>query len=115
MPALRRSSETTELRGWQVRALSALAVSPRTVRQLFNDTDADALWLVVGAPASDRPPFTHNEDAPRVPLHRLSTARGTNATPRARRDRQKWQALRQCQGVLSIPAPARDAARACAS
>jgi uncharacterized cupin superfamily protein len=33
--------------------LSALAVEPRTVRQLFNDTDADALWLVVGAPRED--------------------------------------------------------------
>ena len=31
--------------------LSALAVDPRTVRQVFNDTDADALWLVCGAPA----------------------------------------------------------------
>jgi quercetin dioxygenase-like cupin family protein len=30
--------------------LSALVVEPRTVRQLFNDTDADALWLVVGTP-----------------------------------------------------------------
>ena len=30
--------------------LSALLVEPRTVRQLFNDTDADALWLVVGTP-----------------------------------------------------------------
>jgi len=26
-------------------------VAPDTVRQLFNDTDADALWLVVGAPS----------------------------------------------------------------
>ena|SRR5689334_2646968 len=33
--------------------LSSLAVEPRTVRQLFNDTDADALWLVVGAPRED--------------------------------------------------------------
>jgi quercetin dioxygenase-like cupin family protein len=31
--------------------LSALLVEPRTVRQLFNDTIADALWLVVGTPA----------------------------------------------------------------
>ena len=31
--------------------LSALAVEPRTVRQVFNDTDADALWLDCGAPA----------------------------------------------------------------
>jgi len=30
--------------------LSALLVEPRTVRQIFNDTDADALWLVVGTP-----------------------------------------------------------------
>jgi uncharacterized cupin superfamily protein len=27
-----------------------LLVEPRTIRQPFNDTDADALWLVVGAP-----------------------------------------------------------------
>ena len=31
--------------------LSSLAVEPRTVRQVFNDTDADALWLVCGAPS----------------------------------------------------------------
>ncbi len=30
--------------------LSALLVQPDTVRQVFNDTDADVLWLVVGAP-----------------------------------------------------------------
>jgi quercetin dioxygenase-like cupin family protein len=30
--------------------LDALLVEPATVRQLFNDTDADQLWLVVGAP-----------------------------------------------------------------
>lgn len=28
-----------------------LLVPPAVVRQIFNDTDADALWLVVGAPA----------------------------------------------------------------
>jgi len=31
--------------------LSAVLVEPDIVRQLFNDTDADALWLVVGAPS----------------------------------------------------------------
>ncbi len=31
--------------------LSALIVEPRTVRQVFNDTGADALWLICGAPA----------------------------------------------------------------
>ena len=30
--------------------LSALVVEPRTVRQVFNDADGDALWLVCGAP-----------------------------------------------------------------
>ncbi|MBA2644579.1 MAG: cupin domain-containing protein [Solirubrobacterales bacterium] len=30
--------------------LSALLVQPDTVRQVFNDTGADALWLVVGTP-----------------------------------------------------------------
>lgn len=30
--------------------LDALLVEPDTVRQLFNDTEADQLWLVVGAP-----------------------------------------------------------------
>src|ERR1700685_2480340 len=30
--------------------LSALLVEARTLRQVFNDTDADALWMVVGAP-----------------------------------------------------------------
>ena len=29
---------------------SALLVEPTGVRQVFNDTDADVLWLVVGAP-----------------------------------------------------------------
>jgi uncharacterized cupin superfamily protein len=30
--------------------LSAVAIEPGTVRQLFNDTDGEQLWLVVGAP-----------------------------------------------------------------
>ena len=30
--------------------LDALLVEPRSVRQLFNDTDEEALWLAVGAP-----------------------------------------------------------------
>ena len=30
--------------------LSAVSVEPEHVRQLFNDTEADALWLVAGAP-----------------------------------------------------------------
>lgn len=31
-------------------ALSSVLVDPDAVRQVFNDTDADTLWLVVGAP-----------------------------------------------------------------
>ncbi len=30
--------------------LSAILVNPGTVRQVFNDTDGEALWLVVGTP-----------------------------------------------------------------
>ena len=30
--------------------LSVVIVEPDSVRQVFNDTEADALWLVVGAP-----------------------------------------------------------------
>ena len=30
--------------------LSSLLVEPEDIRQLFNDTDAEQLWLVVGAP-----------------------------------------------------------------
>jgi mannose-6-phosphate isomerase-like protein (cupin superfamily) len=34
----------------ELEPLSAVLVEPEHVRQLFNDTEADALWLVVGAP-----------------------------------------------------------------
>jgi hypothetical protein len=30
--------------------LSALLVEPESLRQVFNDTGTDALWLVVGSP-----------------------------------------------------------------
>jgi quercetin dioxygenase-like cupin family protein len=30
--------------------LSAVLVEPQTIRQVFNDTDGEALWLVVGTP-----------------------------------------------------------------
>jgi hypothetical protein len=30
--------------------LSTLVIEPHTVRQIVNDTDRDALWLVVGVP-----------------------------------------------------------------
>jgi quercetin dioxygenase-like cupin family protein len=33
-----------------VTPLSSLLVEPAAVRQVFNDTDADQLWLIVGAP-----------------------------------------------------------------
>jgi uncharacterized cupin superfamily protein len=33
-----------------LRPLSALFVEPEHLRQVFNDTDHDALWLIVGAP-----------------------------------------------------------------
>jgi quercetin dioxygenase-like cupin family protein len=33
-----------------LKPLDAILVEPRTVRQVFNDTAEDALWLMVGAP-----------------------------------------------------------------
>jgi quercetin dioxygenase-like cupin family protein len=33
-----------------LKPLDSLLVDPDEIRQLFNDTDADQLWLVVGAP-----------------------------------------------------------------
>jgi hypothetical protein len=33
-----------------LRQFSAVLVEPEHTRQLFNDSDSDALWLVVGAP-----------------------------------------------------------------
>ncbi len=33
--------------------LDTLLVEPETTRQLFNDTEADQLWLVVGAPREE--------------------------------------------------------------
>jgi uncharacterized cupin superfamily protein len=33
-----------------LKPLSSIVVDPEHVRQIFNDTDADALWLVVGTP-----------------------------------------------------------------
>jgi uncharacterized cupin superfamily protein len=33
-----------------VEPMTAVLVEPRELRQLFNDTDADQLWLVAGAP-----------------------------------------------------------------
>jgi uncharacterized cupin superfamily protein len=33
-----------------LRPMDAVVVEPETVRQPFNDTDSDQLWLVVGAP-----------------------------------------------------------------
>ena len=30
--------------------LSTVVIDPETVRQIFNDTDHDALWLVIGTP-----------------------------------------------------------------
>lgn len=38
-----------------VSPLSAVLVEPGSVRQVFNATDRDALWLIVGAPPEDFP------------------------------------------------------------
>ena len=52
-----------------VSPLSALLVEARQVRQLFNDTDRDALWLVVGTPveAADTQTMTSEQLAELYP------------------------------------------------
>jgi mannose-6-phosphate isomerase-like protein (cupin superfamily) len=40
----------------------AVFVGPAPIRQVFNDTAADALWLIVGAPEEERMP--HGPDDP---------------------------------------------------
>lgn len=49
--------------------LSSILVEARQVRQLFNDTDADVLWLVVGTPveAADTTTMTPQELADLYP------------------------------------------------
>jgi hypothetical protein len=42
--------------------LDTLLVEPATTRQLFNDTDADQLWLVVGAPPEAANTLEMNEE-----------------------------------------------------
>jgi mannose-6-phosphate isomerase-like protein (cupin superfamily) len=41
--------------------MSAVAVDPGSLRQVFNDTGADQLWLIMGAP--DEPPPTPEDAA----------------------------------------------------
>lgn len=41
--------------------LDALVVDPDSVRQVFNDTDAEALWVVVGAPPEPANTLEMNE------------------------------------------------------
>ena len=60
--------------------LSAVLVEPQEVRQIFNDTDADALWYVVGAPAEPANTLEMTEetlafiypDGPKVPPPELA-------------------------------------------
>lgn len=47
--------------------LDTLLVEPGAVRQVFNDTDAEALWLVVGAP----PEAASTLEMSEAQLHRL--------------------------------------------
>jgi quercetin dioxygenase-like cupin family protein len=43
--------------------LDALLVEPESVRQVFNDTDEDALWLVFGAPPEAANTLEMSEEA----------------------------------------------------
>jgi quercetin dioxygenase-like cupin family protein len=61
--------------------LSALLVEPGSVRQIFNDTDADTLWYVVGSPTEPANTLEMSEetmafmypDGPKVPPPELAS------------------------------------------
>ena len=42
--------------------LSAVLVEPETVRQPFNDTDADQLWLIFGTPNEEASTLEMSEE-----------------------------------------------------
>jgi uncharacterized cupin superfamily protein len=44
-------------------ALDTVLVGPESARQVFNDTEAEALWLVVGAPAEAANTLEMSEEA----------------------------------------------------
>jgi quercetin dioxygenase-like cupin family protein len=46
--------------------LSSVVVEPGSVRQVFNDTGADQLWLIVGAPAESQLTPEEYPEGPRV-------------------------------------------------
>ena len=60
--------------------LSAVYVEPQEIRQVFNDTDADVLWFVVGAPPEPANTLEMDEetlaflypDGPKVPPPELA-------------------------------------------
>jgi quercetin dioxygenase-like cupin family protein len=56
--------------------LDSLLIEPGTVRQIFNDTDADQLWLVVGAPPESANTLEMSEE-----LLRLMYPDGPKALP----------------------------------
>ena len=41
--------------------LGGVLVGPRELRQVFNDTDADVLWLMVGAPEAELEPHERGD------------------------------------------------------
>jgi quercetin dioxygenase-like cupin family protein len=58
---IRVDGETLELG-----PLDAVLVEPDSVRQIFNDTEAEALWLVVGAPPEDANTLEMSEEVLRL-------------------------------------------------
>ncbi len=59
--------------------LDALLVEPESVRQPFNDTDADQLWLVVGAPPEGANTLEMSEEQLKSPLPRRAKGAAAGA------------------------------------
>ena len=59
--------------------LSALLVTPESVRQVFNDTETDALWLIFGAPSEAANTLEMSRGDDRVPLSRRAEGAAAGA------------------------------------
>lgn len=76
----------------ELEPMDSLLIEPETVRQVFNDTVADALWLVVGAPAEAANTLEMSEEQLRdlYPDVRRRCRPSSRADPLLRR---RWRAL----------------------
>ena len=67
-----------------------ILVGPQLLRQVFNDTDSEVLWLIVGAPEAELEPHETSDTATGGALER------TGAGPHRRRQRTRCPPTEDC-------------------